>query len=300
MKVSKNRRTAGYDHNIFSMSAFNEKSSVSLSDGKVVGITLAFVLQRFHLDAAPPFPVPGMLSRPYPDVGNASQREVGLRDGLWRILDLLDELEIPASFVVEKDALELLGDSVDALGQARHTIVAGGEHATRLHTDSMNSEEEASLIDKCRQAIAEAFGRDVRGWRSPYSAQSPNTLSLLAAAGFEYCCDWCNDDRPYWLQTPSGRLVSVPLLHATSDLHNLEVAHQSTDAFLRSQRKGLDWLSNSQRKTPVLMSMVAHPWIMGTPHRFREFREHLIALKEHLASDFVTCDHIATAFLATS
>src|SRR5690606_26370730 len=115
-----------------------------------VALAITVVLQRFHIDQQPPFPYAGMLDRPYPDVGNATQREVGLRDGLWRLAEAFDRYACNATFVVARDALDLLGDSIEILSGRRHCVVAGGRHASSLHTSALAVGDERRIIRECR------------------------------------------------------------------------------------------------------------------------------------------------------
>lgn len=283
---------AGYDHAMFDFRSASDPAPFTLPKGKDIIVTLTIVLQRFHIDAKPPYAVPGMLSRPWPDIGNATQREVGLHDGLWRVLDALEEMRAAASFVVEADALSCLEDVRERLSAEQHAIVAGGRHAMLLHGPQMPVEEEARLIAGVKTEVEAFAGRAITGWRSPYNAQSANSLALLADAGFIYCCDFNNDERPYRLKSTSGDFWSVAMPHTTSDLHNIDVSRQTAQAFFHSQLRGIDWLLASQQLRPIVYPLVLHPWIIGVPHRIETFREFLQALNARPRLDLWSSDRL--------
>lgn len=269
-------RRSSLDHEMFPFRTLRDSVPFALPDGARVGFALTIVLQRFHVGAKPAFPVPGMLDRPYPDLGNAAQREVGLRSGLWRILDAIEDTGIRASFVVELDALDQIADAVDALKNPRHSVVAGGQHAAQLHTDALDPAAERAIIAKCRNGLQDALGREVRGWRSPFCSQSRTTLDLLAEAGFTYCGDFQNDDRPYSISTKTSPLTALPMHHFSSDLHNLFVMKQPTDSYFGGFCDGARWLVAQGRKQPeIILPLVVHPWVTGAPHRIRSFRRAL-------------------------
>jgi allantoinase len=290
-------RQRGLDHQMFPFRTLTEDSPFKLPNAARVGLALIVVLQRFHLDdAKAPFPVPGTLDRPYPDVGNATQREVALRSGLWRIIEGIEEFGLRASFVVEQDALPLLGDRIGVLSSDRCDVVAGGRHATLLHTSAMKVEDERRIIRECRDALQQKLGRSIKGWRSPYCSQSPVTLDLLAEEGFTYCGDFNNDDRPYLIATKATPLVSIPMHHFSSDLHSIFVMKQPPEAYFSGMRKGAEWLLKQSKSQQIMLPLVIHPWIMGAPHRYREYRRMLQDLMQMDGLTAIGVEQAASAY----
>jgi allantoinase len=281
-----NERRADLDHDLFGFRTLGDPEPSFLPHGARVAFSLIVVLQRFHVDRRPPFAVPGMLDRPSPDIGNASQREVGLREGFWRIAEEVDQLRVPTTFVVEADALELLQDGLETLRNPIHCIAAGGRCAASLHTEAMPEPEEVKIIAETRAVLESGIGRKVKGWRSPAQSQSLRTTKLLAQAGYSYCGDFNNDDRPYLLFGQPSPIVSIPMHHFTSDLHAVFTSRQPVESYLQSHRRGIAWLLAQESTPPVILPMVVHPWIMGTPQRFRLLRSFL--------SDVARLDQLAT------
>ncbi|SMH27765.1 polysaccharide deacetylase family protein [Mesorhizobium australicum] len=285
----------GYDHTIFGFRGANEPAPFVLPDGKELVVTPIVVLQRFHIDAKPPFAVPGMLARPWPDIGTATQREVGLHDGLRRVLDAFDEAEAAATFVVEADALPHLPDMRKRLAASPHGIVAGGRHAVGLHGSHLTEEEEAGIIAVVKTELEAFFGREVAGWRSPYNAQSASTLSLLARNGFSYCGDLNNDERPYMLDAGGQSLWAVSMPHTTSDLHNIEISKQTAEDFFLAQLRGIDWLLDSSERRPIVYPLVLHPWIVGVPHRIAALASFLRDVASRRRAAFWSTDQLVAA-----
>ena len=254
------------DHDQFAFRTLEDPIEFKLRAGARIAVCLTVVLQRFHLDRKPPFAVPGMIDRPYPDIGNATQREVGLRRGFWRICEMIESTGLPTTFVVERDALPLL-DGEDILKNARHDVFAGGINATRLHMTGLAVDEERAMIRDTRDALANALSRPIDGWRSPSCSQSDATLSLLAHEGFRYCGDFANDDRPYQLTMDGRTMTSVPMQHFSSDLHNLFVMRQPMELYFESLLRGAKWLLGRKSQPAIVLPIVVHPWITGVPHR---------------------------------
>lgn len=292
-------RRRGLDHDLFPFRTIRDAIPFRLPGDARIALNLIVVLQRFHIDAKPPFPITGMIDRPYPDVGNATQREVGLRSGFWRIRDAIERLGISATFVVEQDALALLEGDLDILRDGRHDVVAGGKHAAKLHTAAMPVDEERELIRGCRDTLARTLAQPIRGWRSPSCAQSPATLDLLAQEGFAYCGDYNNDDRPYVMTSKTAQLVAMPMHHFSSDLHNLIVMKQPTEMFFNSIKQGAQWILERREEPALLLPLVIHPWIIGTPHRFHQFNLFLADLVKLDGLVPINCGRLAESFAET-
>jgi allantoinase len=284
---------AGLDHDWFPFRTPASAPVLALDDGATLAVTLTVVLQHFRIDYKPPFPLPGELDRPYPDMGNFSQRQAGLAAGLWRVVDAIEAAGIPASFVVEHDAIGAAREIADVLRKPGHCVVASGEHAARVHTPAMTREEEAGIIRASVAAIRKELGRDVIGWRSPYCAQSANTLELLAQEGLSYVGDFANDDRPFQVTTPGGGLLAVPMNHFYSDLHFLHFCRQSVDEFSRASATAADVLASEGRAgNPAVLSLVVHPWLIGAPHRIEAFSRMLRAIQEKPGVRFMSTDRL--------
>lgn len=278
------------DHDRFPFRTTAEAALPS-HDARLI-VHLVLVLQRFPIEAKAPFAVPGALDRPYPDFGNATQRESGLGHALWRLTDGIEALGVPASFVVERQALPWLEDVRALLREPRHSVVAGGEHAVRVHTRDMAPDEERRIITACVRDLESWLGRAVRGWRSPYCSQSPGTLDLLAEAGLGYVGDFANDDRPFAIQTESTPLVAVPMNHFYSDLHFIHTCRQSMEEYARTTLAAAEWLAAERYAAPAVLSLVVHPWIMGATHRATAFAELLAALRAMPGLRFMNGDDI--------
>ncbi|MBN9430092.1 MAG: hypothetical protein J0H09_26675 [Burkholderiales bacterium] len=241
-----------------------------------VAIHLAVCVQAFVLGAKPPFAVPGMLDRPYPDLSNWTQRKTALREGLARLIDLFDDLAISASFVVEAEALDELQAFLPALRNPRHSVVAGGVHAAALHSAFEDLSAETQAVNEVLNRLRSALNVPISAWRSPSGVYSRHTLDALAASGLQAVLDFNNDELPFAVETRSGSLLALPWQHFASDLHCLFVCKQPLQDYLNDLAQGVQWLKvESARAGPRIMTLPIHPWIMAAPHRFRPFAQML-------------------------
>ena len=145
-------------------------------------------------------------------VGGLSQGQFGGRRGLPRVLELLDEYEIAASFFGPAMSFTLNTDMIPA-------IQASGRHEIGIHgwiherNNQLPRDEEERLLRKAIERMTELMGERPVGYRAPSWNFSDATLELLIDMGFLYDSSLMADDRPYELVadgTPTG-LVELPV-----------------------------------------------------------------------------------------
>lgn len=145
-------------------------------------------------------------------IGPLSQGQYGARVGLPRVLGLLEEEDVPATFFFPAWTLKLAPEQADL-------IQAPGMHEIGLHgwihelNTSLDGETEARLLRQASDAIEEITGVRPIGYRAPSWNHSPNTLNILLEMGLLYESSLMADDRPYELVQdgePTG-LVELPV-----------------------------------------------------------------------------------------
>ena len=119
---------------------------------------------------------------------NYAWRDYGNRVGLWNMLDMLDELEIPCAHNVNGAVLDACPEIAPAL-KARGDEFIGHGRTNAERQDGMWEEDERRLIAESRDAIIRHAGVAPAGWLGPYIAQSAATLDLLKEEGFSYVMD---------------------------------------------------------------------------------------------------------------
>jgi peptidoglycan/xylan/chitin deacetylase (PgdA/CDA1 family) len=145
-------------------------------------------------------------------VGGLSQGEYGSRVALDRVLRLLDEHDIPASFFGPAISFSLAPEMIAKIqASGRHEIgVHGWIHERNA---LLPREEEERLLRMAVERMTELSGKRPLGYRAPSWNFSPNTLELLLDMGFLYDSSLMADDRPYEILAngePTG-LVELPV-----------------------------------------------------------------------------------------
>lgn len=280
------RRRHGMDHDRYAWSDLFARRPVVWPGGARVALWVMPILQWFPLNSTgKPFRAPGGLTMPYPDYRHYTQRDYGNRVGIFRILDVLDDLKLPASAAVNAAIAARYPGLIAELTARRIEIVAHGLDMDHVHHGGMSAEAESEIVARALGILRETSGQPITGWLSPARAQSFATPDILAAHGIAYCCDWANDDMPYAMSTASGALFAMPLAQETDDRAVLLDFHHTEDDWLAQMKDRFDLLwEEAGRHGGRVMSVPLHAWVAGVPHRIGIVRQ---ALDYMLARDGV-------------
>lgn len=121
--------------------------------------------------------------------------EYGARVGVPRILDLLKQHNIPATFFIPGHTIDSFPQEVESILNAGHEVA----HHSYAHVDpsEQTSDEERRDMERGLQTL-ERIGVKPKGFRSPSGDYSSATLPLIEEHGFLYDSSLMADDfRPY-------------------------------------------------------------------------------------------------------
>jgi peptidoglycan-N-acetylglucosamine deacetylase len=136
-----------------------------------------------------------------------SQGRFGPARGLGRILALLAELDVAATFYVPGHTADQHPGAVQAILAAGHEV---GHHGY-LHrgTDGLDAAAQRAELEQGLTALGK-LGVRPGGYRSPGWELTPETLDLLGELGFSYDASLMADDRPYWVTSGTEPLLELP------------------------------------------------------------------------------------------
>jgi peptidoglycan/xylan/chitin deacetylase (PgdA/CDA1 family) len=235
---------------------------------------------------------------PQPDVLNFAWRDYGNRVGAWRLIELLDELSLPAT-VLLNSAMYAYAPQLVAAHRARGDEMAGHGRTNSERQSVLPEEEERRLISESTAAIALHEGKAPRGWLSPWIAESRATPDLLAEAGYTYTMNWCADDAPVWMTTRGGPLLAMPYPQEVNDIPAVVARKDGGDAFARMVVADFEErLRQTRDGLPQVMGIALHPYIVGQPHRLRDLRRALGLIARARGDVWITTagavfDHVA-------
>ncbi len=128
-----------------------------------------------------------------------SRGEYEVRVGLNRVLGLLAEKKVDATFFVPGQFAETYPQAVREIAGAGHEIGAHGYRHERWA--ELPAEAEGDILRRSKAALEDCLGQTVRGFRAPGFELNPWSVRLLVAAGFYYDSSLMADDfRPYRLR----------------------------------------------------------------------------------------------------
>jgi allantoinase len=215
--------------------------------------------------------VPGI---PAPDVLNNSWREYGNRVGAWRLLELMQSLQLPTTLLINSELYAACPELVAAFRAEGAEIAAHGR-TNSAHQAGLGEGEERALIDDVTQTIARHEGGAPAGWLSPWIAETERTPDLLQEAGYRYLLDWCSDDQPVWMRTRAGRILALPYPQELNDSAAIIGRHVSAQDFADMIIDQFDEMLEQAAQQPLVMGIALHAMIVGQPFRVRALRRAL-------------------------
>jgi peptidoglycan/xylan/chitin deacetylase (PgdA/CDA1 family) len=205
---------------------------------------------------------------------NFAWRDYGLRVGIWRVLDMLDGLRMPATILLNSLVCEHYPDIVARIKARGDGICAHGRTNSELG-NSLWEHDEARLIAESTDLITKHFGTRPTGWMGPAAAESRVTPDLLVEAGYTHTLGWPVDDQPIWMKTRSGPILSVPYPMELNDMGTNVLRDHTGQEFAQMVTDQFDEMLDQSVKQPLVMSVALHPFICGQPFRLRALRRAL-------------------------
>ena len=142
--------------------------------------------------------------------------QYGMTRGVDRILEVLEERGIRATFFTPGWVAEQYPDKLKAIVEKGHEIAALGYH--HEHMALLSEEEQESAIKKGIQAIEKVCGVTPKGFRSPEGELTLDTLRIAKKNGLVYSSNLCDDDRPYWKDLGEDKILEIPIHWVNYDL----------------------------------------------------------------------------------
>ena len=201
--------------------------------------------------------------------------EYGSRSGVWRILRLFEEFNIPITIFAVGLAIARNRQLADYLVDHNYDICAHGFRW--IDYQFVEEEVEREHIKDCISILTEFLGKRPEGWYT--GRNSPNTRKLIIEeGGFLYDSDAYDDDLPYWaneFDTDSKHLI-IPY---TLDVNDMRFASpqgfNSGDQFFNYLKDSFDALYKEGETSPKMMSIGMHARILGRPGRIMAMRKFL-------------------------
>ncbi|AZD62281.1 Uricase (urate oxidase) [Pseudomonas chlororaphis subsp. aurantiaca] len=207
--------------------------------------------------------------------------EYGSRAGVWRILKLFKEFDIPLTIFAVAMAAQRHPDVIRAMVEAGHEICSHGYRW--IDYQYMDEAQEREHMLEAIRILTEITGERPLGW---YTGRTgPNTRRLvMEEGGFLYDCDTYDDDLPYWEpNNPTGKAhLVIPYTLDTNDMRFTQVqGFNKGDDFYQYLKDAFDVLYAEGAEAPKMLSIGLHCRLIGRPARLAALKRFIEYAKGH-------------------
>ncbi len=225
-----------------------------------------------------------------------SHQSYGPEVGVPRILDLLDEFEVPATFFVPGWVAEARPGLANTIVSRGHEV-AHHSYSHRAPT-SLTDKEERADFERALNVFSDQ-GIDVSGHRAAMWEATAQTPELVAEFGLRYDSSLMHDDRPYRITTRGEAIVELPVHWSLDDWEQyafLPAPHlgsviESPVKVAEMWRAELD----GARHYGSLFNLCIHPFLSGRPGRALALRGLIEYALQCGDVTFTTCRDVVAA-----
>lgn len=224
----------------------------------------------------------------------------GAKVGVPRILDLLREFGLPATFFVPGWTADHHPDKVAAILRDGHEIGHHGYLHTWPELDKPEAEEEE--IVKGLEALQRVAGLKPKGYRCPAGETTDRLLPILDKYGFLYDSSFMDDVFPYRHRLPDGRpgAVELPWHWSLDDVPYMVYSLRNPRPIQTNEHILSIWKAEFREiyRWGGLFDLINHPQAIGRPSRLALLREFIEFVRGFPNVWFATGTQVAEAWLA--
>jgi peptidoglycan/xylan/chitin deacetylase (PgdA/CDA1 family) len=205
-----------------------------------------------------------------------------------RILNLLDDLEIKATFFTPGWTIDQFTESCKEIVNRGHEMAAHGYLHERLGEISLESER--GVFEKSMASFRK-LGIKPEGFRAPHWLISDRTLMLIQELGFKYDSNFMDSDMPYmlrWRGKETG-LVELPVEWLLDDWPHFMTNRMTTKQVWDLWKPEWDGIYTLGR----YFGLTCHPQCIGRISRLNMLERLLVDAKERGDVSFPTCKELA-------
>jgi peptidoglycan/xylan/chitin deacetylase (PgdA/CDA1 family) len=234
-------------------------SQLAWPNGKKIAVSVTVMFETWSDNAAPNYSVQTThLKAGTVDHASKAWSTYGGRVGVWRLIRMLNRLQIPGTFFTNGRCAEDYPEAVKQIVKSGHDL-AGHAYVQDHPLAYMSLDEQQKTIRRSVDLLEACGGKKVTGWGSPVVAFTPETAGFLAQAGLKWTCDVTYADLPIRIHTPHGVIAGVP----TTDFSDNRVMRASPRDLFDAYKGTFDYLSENEPM--ALMVLVIHCQFGGRP-----------------------------------
>jgi peptidoglycan-N-acetylglucosamine deacetylase len=231
------------------------------------------------------------------------------RVGTPKLLELLDQLGLKATFFITGWSVEAHPAMCEAILKAGHEIGHHGFHHLLPDPGDPFIEEE---LARGFESLKRRLGVVPLGYRAPFGESCEQLRSSLKRRGIVYSSSWRDDVRPYRQVLADGTpgVIELPVTPSYDDwMHGLNARFSPRSIFPKEHVLSM-WKDelDETRDWGGMVTTVLHPQVSGRPMRLRLLRAFLnyavshddlwIATGREIAGHFAACEAAAAGAAA--
>jgi peptidoglycan/xylan/chitin deacetylase (PgdA/CDA1 family) len=238
----------------------------------------------------------------------------GVDVGVPRILDVLDRIDVPATFFTPGHTIDSFPETCGEIYDRGYAIQHHGWKHTNPSTFESKEDEKAD-VERAYESIRDLTGDTPDGYRSPYWDFSKHTLDILQEIGFNWDSSVMgNDFQTYYLRENWKASYDEPYKRGEkTDILEMPVSWQRDDwppfqFILGVDSQGgapdekqvfdmwseqFDWMY--EHVDNGLFPLTMHPQVTGQPPRTRYLEDLINYMKEKPNVEFKTFNEVAKA-----
>ena len=234
-------------------------------------------------------------------ITNLSRGVYGPKQGVPRILNMLDEHDIKATFFIPGVVAVDYPDVVREIGRRGHEVSFHGYY----HEESADTtrEEEHATMCRCEQILKDLTGQQLMGHRGPGGVLHDYTLELLVEHGYIHSSNWRDTDGPF-LHQINGKVLPIVELPKDSIFDDTAYDFYTDSAPERYELKSPDemyeiWKDefDALAEEGRMINFVLHPQFVGRASRVK-MMSNLIQYMKDNGAWFATNKEAASWVLA--
>jgi peptidoglycan/xylan/chitin deacetylase (PgdA/CDA1 family) len=256
-------------------------------NGARLAIALSMVVE---VDADPAPTMTGPDNKKYPDLYAASAVEYAWREGIPRMLDMVDRRRVKMTAMVCGQSAERHPDLAKRIVASGHECAAHGKtHSVQYQ---MERDAEKSFIQDNVDMLVKVTGQRPTGYNTRQQLGSENTLAILQEMGFRYHIDDISRDEPFTVAVGGKPFAVVPYTQHLGDIGYFG-NRGTADGFAKDLRYEFDALYDEGERRPRLMVVTMHDAVARAA-RIRMFEEFIAYAQKHKGVWFAKCDTLAS------
>ena len=187
-----------------------DSSRFAWPDGKRIAVYINAQVEIWSEGKAPSYSVQTTAAKKDQiDFGGISWSQYGCKVGIWRILKVLNDFGIKATFAANGKCAELYPEAIAEVARSGHDLAGHGIWQNESLVE-MTVEQQRSNIRQSLDMLEKVSGKRPEGWKSTATAWTPEGIEILAQEGLLWFSDMKDTDLPRRIYTEHGPIISLP------------------------------------------------------------------------------------------